>query len=132
MPMSNPKAEHTDFSRFEGLIPENSKWSASNLDMCYHRANKDRSRDKFLVVEWKHPNERDILPGQKILLQALSKQPNFIVLLVIGYSKPDDAKVDKIYKVHKDVLTPLTIEEGQTGIDKLRSLITVWYDYASR
>ena len=119
-------------SHDQGLIPENSKWSASNLDMCYHRANKDRSQDKFLIVEWKHPNERDIFPGQKILLQALSKQPNFIVLLVIGYSKPDDAQVDKIYKVHKDVLKPLTIEEGQTGIDKLRSLITVWYDYASR
>ena len=132
MPMSNPKAEHTDFSRFEGLIPENNKWSASNLDMCYHRANKDRSRDKFLIVEWKHPNERDMLMGQKILLQALSNQPNFIVLLVIGYSKPDDARVDKIYKVHKDSLSPITIEENQSGIDKLKSLITVWYDYASR
>lgn len=132
MPMSNPKAEHVDFGIFEGLIPENSKWSASNLDMCYHRANKDRTRDKFLVVEWKHPNERDILPGQKILLQALSRQPNFIVLLVIGYSKPDDAQVDKIYKVHKNGLTEQTIAEDQTGIDKLKSLLTIWYDWASK
>ena len=132
MPMSNPKAEHIDFSRFEGLIPENDKWSASNIDMCYHRFNKDKTKDSFLFVEWKHPNERDMLFGQKILLDALSRQPNTRVLLVIGYSKPDDARVDKIYKVHKNELSELTITEGKSGIEFLQSLITVWYDYASR
>jgi hypothetical protein len=132
MPMNNPKAEHVDFSIFEGLIPENSKWSASNIDTCFHRANKARTSDKFLFIEWKHPDERDMLPGQKILLQALSGQPNMIVLFVIGYSKPNDAKVDKIYKVSKSGLKELTIEDGQTGVEKLQSTVKVWYDWASQ
>jgi len=132
MPMKNPKAEHVDFGIFEGLIPENPKWSASNIDMCYHRSSKDRTRDSFLIVEWKHPDERDMLDGQKYLLKALSSLPNTIVLLVIGYSKPGDARVDKIYKVHKNGLTEQTIAEDQAGIDKLKSLLTIWYDWASK
>jgi len=52
--------------------------------------------------------------------------------LVIGYSKPGDARVDKIYKVHKNGLTEQTIAEDQTGIDKLKSLLTIWYDWASK
>jgi hypothetical protein len=83
-------------------------------------------------VEWKHPDERDMLDGQKYLLKALSSLPNTIVLLVIGYSKPGDARVDKIYKVHKNGLTEQTIAEDQTGIDKLKSLLTIWYDWASK
>lgn len=131
MPMSNPKAEHIDFGEFEGLIPENAKWSASNLDMCYHRANKNRTKDSFLFVEWKHPDERQMLPGQKYLLEALSRQPTTQVLLVVGYSKPNDVRVDTIYKVNTDKLTELSIPENQTGVDKLKSLIRVWYDWVS-
>jgi len=132
MPMNNPKAEHVDFGEFEGLVPDNPKWSASNIDMCYHRANKDRTIDSFMFVEWKHPNEREILPGQKFLLNALSRQPNTIVLLVIGWSKPNDVQVDKVYKVSKGGLKELSMEEGQTGIQKLKSLITIWYDWVSK
>ena len=132
MPMHNPKAEHVDSSLFEGLIPENSKWSASNIDMCYHRSNKDRTKDSFLFIEWKHPDERQMLPGQKFLLEALSRQPNTRVLVVIGYSKPSDVRVDKIYKVNTDKITELLIDKNQNGVNKLQSLITVWYDWVSR
>lgn len=125
--MRNPKAEHVDFGFLEGLIPDNPKWTASNVDMMFHRYNYKTKLDKFLVVEWKHPDERKMLDGQKRLLQALSQQKDFFVLLVIGYSKPGDVRVDKIYKVHKDGLKELGM-----GVEQLTEAITTWYIWASQ
>jgi hypothetical protein len=73
-----------------------------------------------------------MLPGQKYLLEALSRQPTTQVLLVIGWSKPNDVQVNTIYKVSTDKLTELSIPENQTGVDKLKSLIRIWYDWVSR
>lgn len=118
--MRNPKAEHIDFGFMENIIPENSKWLGSNVDMICER------HGKFLIAEWKRADEK--LPdGQKYLLQALSQQNNFIVLIVNGYSTADDVQVDTVYKVNNN-----TLKKVATGLSGLKGLIRTWYDYASR
>lgn len=75
--MRNPDAKHLDFTELKGIIQDNIKWLPSNLDMMAER------NGKFLVCEWKRPNE-NFGGGQKRLLQALANQKDFTVLIVQG------------------------------------------------
>ena len=78
MSMRNPKAEHVDFGFMENIIPSNPDWLGSNIDMICER------KGKFLIAEWKRADEK--LPnGQKYLLQALSQQNDFIVLIINSF-----------------------------------------------
>jgi len=75
--MRNPFAKHLDFTDLQGVIEKNPKWLPSNIDMMAER------NGKFLICEWKRPNE-EFGGGQKILLQALANAQNFTVLIVQG------------------------------------------------
>ena len=120
MSMRNPKAEHVDFGFMENIIPSNPDWLGSNIDMICER------KGKFLIAEWKRADEK--LPnGQKYLLQALSQQNDFIVLIINGHSKSGDVQVDTVYKVNNN-----TLKKVATGLNGLKGLIRTWYDYASR
>ena len=93
-------APHIDFEFLAGIIPNNPKAQPCNIDGLFQR------KDKFLVMEWKRPNENMNL-GQKILLEALSKQKNFTVILIEGYSQDGEREIgnvsvlkNKQFKVH--------------------------------
>ena len=93
-------APHIDFEFLAGIIPNNPKAQPCNVDGLFQR------KDKFLVMEWKRPNENMNL-GQRILLEALSKQKNFTVILIEGYSQDGEREIgnvsvlkNKQFKVH--------------------------------
>ncbi len=75
--MRNQYATHTDFRDFQGLIPENTHFLPSNIDMICER------KGHFLIGEWKKPNE-NMATGQQLLLKAFAQVPKFTVLVIIG------------------------------------------------
>jgi len=108
--MRNPDAEHIDFGFMEGIVPDNPKWLGCNIDMCCER------KGKFLFAEWKRPNEK-IPYGQKILLQALSNNPNCFVIIVNGYSTKAETIINTIYKLNKG--QPELVAKGLKGLQNL-------------
>ncbi len=113
-------ASHTDFGFLRGLFEDNSKIIPSNLDMIYGINNK------FLIAEWKRDNE-EIMEGQKILLKALSKEPNFTVILINGYSDNTGIFISKYYQISSTSLIYLG-----NSIDSLKDYIKTWYRLAKR
>ncbi len=116
--MRNKYATHIDFRDFNGLIESNPRAVPSNLDMLFER------KGYFLVGEWKRPNE-SISIGQQILLKALSRVPKFTVLVIIG-STEEITEVRTIFKVTNGGCRKL----GE-GLDCLKGLVSMWYDYAN-
>ena len=70
-------ASHVDYGDFVGVVPNNPKFTPSDLDGIAER------NGKFFVMEWKRVNEK-VSKGQQIMLQALAGKQDFIVLIVIG------------------------------------------------
>ncbi len=118
--MKNQMASHTDFGFLRGLFEDSPKIMPSNLDMIYGINNK------FLLGEWKRDNE-EISEGQKILLKALSKEPNFTVILINGYSDNTGLHISKYYQISQTSLIYLG-----NSIDSLKDYIKTWYRLAKR
>ena len=118
--MRNQMASHTDFGFLRGLFKDSPKIMPSNLDMIYG------INDKFLLGEWKRDNE-EISEGQKILLKALSKEPNFTVILINGYSDNTGIHISKYYQISQTSLIYLG-----NSIDSLKDYIQTWYKLAKR
>jgi hypothetical protein len=118
--MRNSYASHTDFGFLRGLFEDSPKIMPSNLDMVYG------INDKFLLGEWKRDNE-EISEGQKILLKALSKEPNFTVILINGYSDNTGIHISKYYQISQTSLIYLG-----NSIDSLKDYIKTWYKLAKR
>jgi hypothetical protein len=118
--MRNSYASHTDFGFLRGLFEDSPKIMPSNLDMVYG------INDKFLLGEWKRDNE-EISEGQKILLKALSKEPNFTVMLINGYSDNTGIHISKYYQISQTSLIYLG-----NSIDSLKDYIQTWYKLAKR
>lgn len=115
--MRNPDAKHLDFSELQGVIPNNPKWLPSNIDMLMER------KGKFLLCEWKRPNE-EFGGGQKLLLKALSKQPNFTVLIVQG-NTDNGMEVSKFWELCFDQL-----RHRGNSVAELKLFIKQWYQSA--
>lgn len=118
--MRNSYANHTDFGFLRGLFEDSPKIMPSNLDMVYG------INDKFLLGEWKRDNE-EISEGQKILLKALSKEPNFTVILINGYSDNTGIHISKYYQISQTSLIYLG-----NSIDSFKDYIQTWYKLAKR
>lgn len=89
--MRNRQAPHIDFAELQGLM---GKRLPSNIDMVMER------HGKFLIGEWKRPNE-EISVGQQILLKQFAKLPQFTVLIVVG-DTDNSMNVSKIWHLRKD------------------------------
>ena len=89
--MRNRQAPHIDFADFVGLMD---KRLPSNIDMVMER------HGKFLIGEWKRPNE-EISLGQQILLKQFAKLPNFTVLIVVG-DTDNGMNISKIWQLRYD------------------------------
>lgn len=114
--MRNSNAKHTDFGFLKGIIKSNPLFMASNVDMMLER------RGRFIVAEWKRPNE-NISRGQMILLENLAKQKNFMVMIITGVS--DDTECN-IYDINK--LLPEGQEKIGEGKQFLIEFIKSWYN----
>tara|TARA_R100000541_G_scaffold640_2_gene4074 strand:- start:219 stop:605 length:387 start_codon:yes stop_codon:yes gene_type:complete len=118
--MKNVFAPHIDFSFLYGVIPENPKAQPCNIDGLFQRKNK------FLVMEWKRPNENMNL-GQKILLDALSEQKNFTVILIEGYSQDGKREIGNI-----SVLKNEKFKYHGEGEGFLIQFMQRFYNYANK
>lgn len=117
--MRSPNAAHIDFGFLSGAIPGHPKAIPCDIDMIYERNNQ------FLVGEWKVLGERISL-GQEITLKAMSNMNNFNVYIIQGYSNQSGVEVGKICKLVNGKIVDIG-----SGKDRLKSIITSWWDYAS-
>ena len=118
--MRNPDAKHTDFADLVGVIPENPKFLASNLDMVMERYGY------FLVAEWKRPGE-EISKGQEILLKHLANMEKFVVLLIEG-DTDDGMVVNRIEAINKDG----SLTHIGDDANALKGFIKFWYEHAEK
>jgi len=118
--MRNVYAPHIDFEFLAGIIASNPKAQPCNIDGLFQR------KDKFLVMEWKRPNENMNL-GQKILLESLSKQKNFTVILIEGYSQNGEREIGNV-----SVLKNKQFKTHGTGEKFLIQFMQRIYDYANK
>ena len=119
MLMRNPDAAHTDYEDLLGLLPSNPKFLPSNVDGIAER------NGKFLVMEWKRPNEK-ISKGQEFLLKALAKTPNFVVIIIIG-DTDNGMNIERFYylqPIGKNVLIGTSTQE-------FKDYYTFWYEWAN-
>ena len=119
MLMRNPDAAHTDYEDLLGLLPSNPKFLPSNVDGIAER------NGKFLVMEWKRPNEK-ISKGQEFLLKALAKTPNFVVIIIIG-DTDNGMNIERFYylqPIGKNVLIGTSMQE-------FKDYYTFWYEWAN-
>lgn len=119
--MRNSLASHTDFRDFAGLIPENTHFLPSNIDMICER------RGYFLIGEWKKPNEK-IAKGQELLLRAFAQVPKFTVIIIIGNTDTEHTTVGDIFQVP----TFGNCKKLGTGLDFLKDFYVMWYDFANQ
>jgi hypothetical protein len=118
--MRNPDAKHTDFADLIGVIPNNPKFLASNLDMVMERYGY------FLVAEWKRPNE-EISKGQEILLKRLANMDEFVVLIIHGDT--DDGMV--ITNIESLNASGALVTIGKT-LEDLKRFIRFWYERSEK
>ena len=117
--MRNAYASHIDYGAFMGLVPDNPNFCPSNIDGIAER------NGKFLVMEWKRPNEK-VSKGQQYLLQAFAKTPNFTVVIVQG-NTDDGLVIDDFWQVqHYGSCTKIG-----TGVDEFKAFYVMWYEYAN-
>ena len=118
--MRNPDAKHLDFEDLIGVIPENPKLLPSNVDMMLERSGK------FLVGEWKRPHEKISL-GQEILLKALARQQNFIVLLITG-DTDEGMYIEKFERLRADG----SYEIKGKNASEFKQWLVKWYGWVNK
>jgi hypothetical protein len=108
--MRNTYAPHIDFADLSSAL---GKMLPSNIDMIMER------HGHFLVGEWKRENE-NFGVGQKILLNALSRVPNFTVLIIEG-NTDKEMVVNKFSMLSNEKLSP----KG-SGVEALKTYLADW------
>lgn len=116
MTLRNTMVQLVDYRDLEGIIKTNKSFACSDIDMIYER------KGKFLVAEWKKPNE-ELSEGQSILLKALAKNDEFTVIRVCGYS--ENTKLT-VYDFHWLKPNGIWAFVGQ-GKERLTTFIQNWY-----
>jgi hypothetical protein len=116
--MRNMFATHTDYADLKGAIPTNPAFVPSNVDGICER------KGKFLIMEWKRPNEK-VSEGQKYLLKALASKDDFMVVIIYG-NTDNSMVIDKYFLVQKDGSCMLA---GQ-GLEMFKGFYRQWYELA--
>lgn len=116
--MRNAYASHIDYGAFLGLIADNPNFCPSNIDGIAER------NGKFLVMEWKRPNER-VSEGQKRLLNALSRKPDFTVVVIEG-NTDDQLVINDYWQIQ-----PFGYTQLGHGVDEFKAFYLMWYEYAN-
>jgi len=129
MTLRNTMVQLVDYRDLQGIITDNELFACSDIDMIYER------NGKFLIGEKKKGEK--VSQGQEILLKALAKTPNFIVLLITGYSENTKLVVQKIRLMTKEGKLDTRYEyddldgnELDDGVNVLKEMIKTWYAWA--
>ena len=125
--MRNAHAPHIDFNEFRGMIKSNPKILPCDIDMIIER------KGKFLVGEWKREGE-SMSQGQVLLLQALAKQSQFVVVVIHGHTD-DDTVVFGFDWINKRGALKKWAYFTLPSIKRLgdlKNFIGRWYEYADR
>ena len=122
--MRNPNPKVVDYGELIGLIPDNDKFSPSDVDGICER------NGQFLIMEWKRPKTADyegekVSYGQQRLLQALAAKEGFIVIIVYGHTD-EKMVVEKFFRVQPN---GPCIEIG-VGVDMFKAYYKQWYELA--
>lgn len=118
--MHNPFATHIDYGALKGIITSNSNFVPSNIDGIAER------NGKFLVMEWKRPNEK-VSKGQQILLQKLASVPNFTVLIIQG-NTDNELVITNFWQVQS---YGKCIKLGDS-VEMFKAFYTMWYEWANQ
>ena len=113
--MRNGAAPHIDFSDLEGVIPSNPKLLPSNVDFILER------RGKFLFGEFKKPEEK-LSVGQEILLQKLSRKPDFKVFIATGWNEGTHLVVTQLTTIRGS-----DWETVDCDLEGFKQRIAAWY-----
>jgi len=116
--MRNMFATHTDYADLKGVIHSNPSFVPSNVDGICER------KGKFLIMEWKRPNEK-VSMGQQILLKALAAKDDFMVVIIYG-NTDNSMVIDKYWLLQKDG-TPM---HHGTGVEMFKQFYRQWYELA--
>lgn len=114
--MRNPDAKMIDFSELRGVIANNPKFLASDIDLIYER------NGYFLVFEFKRGAEQ-LSKGQEILLKQLAKTPKFTVVKVDGYSDNGLLNIENLYYLNANE----AFQYAGNGKERLIEFIQNWY-----
>lgn len=115
--MRNRNAAHVDFAALRGIF-SNALAMPSNIDMVLER------HGKFLIGEWKRPNEA-ISAGQKIMLLHLAMMPDFTVLIIEG-DTDEDMVIHNVWQ-----LTPhRTLKPITSSIEAFKTYLSDWFNAA--
>ena len=118
--MRNSNATHVDFGFLRGSVKQNEAIIPSNVDMILE------TNFHFLIGEWKRDGE-EVSKGQKILLNRMSTLPNFIVLIINGFSDNDNRVINDFYELHDSFL-----KKKGNGEYELKEYIDKWFINANR
>lgn len=118
--MRNANATHIDYGALKGIIPNNPNFVPSNIDGIAER------NGKFLVMEWKRPNEK-VSDGQRILLQRLANVPKFTVLIIQG-NTDESLVINDFWQVQP---YGSCIKLGKS-IEEFKEFYIMWYEWANQ
>jgi hypothetical protein len=109
---------HIDYGDFVGLLPTSPGFTPSNVDGIAER------KGKFLIMEWKRPNEKSS-KGQQYMLQALASKPDFIVLIIRG-DTDNGVNMGNYYLVQPQGGCILI----GNGFESFKTYYKQWYEWA--
>lgn len=123
--MRNPNPAVVDYGELIGLIPNNEKFSPSDIDGICER------NGQFLVMEWKRPKTDNydgekVSYGQQRLLQSLAAKEGFIVIIVYGHTDNGKMVVDKFFRVQPQ---GPCLHLG-VGVNMFKNFYKQWYELA--
>lgn len=115
--MRNSYTPHINYKFMDGAIsPKKGYILPSDLDGILE------TNRKFLVFEWKRPNE-ELSKGQHIMLSRLAELPQFTVVVVSGHSDSFSTEVKEIYRMNADG----SLKEVGFGVEKLVGGTKAWF-----
>ena len=122
--MRNPNPRVVDYGELIGLIPDNEKFSPSDIDGICER------NGQFLIMEWKRPKTADyegeqVSYGQQRLLQALAANPKFMVVVIIG-NTDNGTNIQEFWQYASDG----KVFKAGIGFESFKAFYRLWYDYA--
>ena len=116
--MRNAAPTHIDYGDFVGLLPTSPGFTPSNVDGIAER------KGKFLIMEWKRPNEKSS-KGQQYMLQALAAKPDFIVVIIRG-DTDNGINIQNFYLVQPQGGCILI----GNGWESFKAYYKQWYEWA--
>jgi len=100
------------------MFPSNPRALPCDIDFVIER------KGHILIAEWKRRWE-NVSGGQRRMLQALARKPDFTVLVVRGHTDGAEPVIEKFWQVVDDHCVGVG-----SGLTEYRDFCQVWYERA--